>query len=49
MKELRRKVINLATELAQEEVERTDKDYKVCIDKALDEACIRLGVNRKFH
>jgi hypothetical protein len=47
MKELRRKVVNIAAELAQQEVERTGKDYKACIDKALDEACIRLGVNRK--
>lgn len=45
--ELRRKVINLAAKLAQREAEESGQDYTKCISKALDEACIRLGVNRK--
>jgi hypothetical protein len=44
---MRRKVIALATSLALQESEETGSDYTKCISKALDEACLRLGVNRK--
>lgn len=47
MKELRRKVVNLAAELAQQEVEEKGKSYTECISNGLDAACIRLGVSRK--
>jgi hypothetical protein len=46
-KDLKNKVKNLAAELALQEAERTGKDYKECISSSLDEACIRLDVNRK--
>lgn len=46
-KDLRSKVKNLAAELARQEAERTGEDYKKCISSALDEACTRLGVDRK--
>lgn len=45
--ELRNKVINLVCKSAQQEAESTGKDYRECISKALDEACIRLGISRK--
>lgn len=45
--DLKRNVKNLAAELALQEAERTGKDYHECISGALDEACKRLGVNRK--
>lgn len=47
MENMRRKVIALATSLALQESEETGSDYTKCISKALDEACLRLGVNRK--
>ncbi|MDO6353987.1 hypothetical protein Q3V94_02665 [Caloramator sp. CAR-1] len=46
-RELRKQVIALATALALQETERTGEDYTRAINKALDEACIRLGVNHK--
>ncbi|WDU84227.1 hypothetical protein [Caloramator sp. Dgby_cultured_2] len=46
-KVLRKQVLNLATALALQETERTGEDYTRAINKALDEACIRLGVNHK--
>lgn len=46
-KDLKNKVKNLAAELALQEAEETGKDYTECISKALDDACTRLGVNRK--
>lgn len=45
--DIKRKVKNLAAELARQEAEETGKDYHECISTALDEACERLGVNRK--
>jgi hypothetical protein len=45
--EIKRKVKNLAAELARQEAERTGKDYHECISNALDEACERLGISRK--
>lgn len=46
-KELKKKVKNLAAELARQQSEETGKDYADCISTALDEACERLGINRK--
>jgi hypothetical protein len=45
--ELRKKIKNLAAELARQNSEETGKDYNECISEALDEACERLRVNRK--
>jgi hypothetical protein len=45
--ETKEKVKSLAAELAQQEVERTGKDYQECISWAIDEACERLGVSKK--
>lgn len=44
--DLRKRVINLAAKLAQQESEESGQEYTKCISKALDEACLRLGVNR---
>jgi hypothetical protein len=44
---LKRKIKNLTSNLAQQEAERTGKDYHECISPALDEACRRLGVSEK--
>ncbi|MDO6353550.1 hypothetical protein Q3V94_00435 [Caloramator sp. CAR-1] len=46
-RELRKQVIALATALALQETERTGEDYTKAINRALDEACKRLGVNHK--
>jgi len=46
-KELRRNVISLAGKLAQQKYERTGKAYTECIGQALDEACLRLSINKK--
>jgi hypothetical protein len=45
--DLKRKVKSLAAELARQQAEETGKDYHECISAGLDEACERLGVNRK--
>lgn len=47
MKELRKKVIDLAASLALQESQATGKDYSECVCKALDEACIRLQIDKK--
>lgn len=47
MKELRRKVIDLATSLALQETEKTGKNYKEAIPGALEEACVRLGISKE--
>ena len=47
VKNIRRKVIALATSLALQESERTGSDYTKCISKALDEAFLRLGMGRR--
>lgn len=47
MENMRKKVIALATSLALQESERIGSDYTKCINKALDEACLRLGIDRK--
>lgn len=44
---MRSRVINLTCKIAQQEAERTGKSYKECISRALDEACLRLGINTK--
>lgn len=45
MEELKMKFINLATSLALQESNDTGRDYTECINKACNEACIRLGVS----
>lgn len=47
MEELKNKVVNLAITLALQESEGYGTDYSTCTNKALDEACLRLEVNRK--
>jgi hypothetical protein len=45
--DLKIKVKNLAAELARQQAEETGKNYHECISAGMDEACERLGVNRK--
>lgn len=40
------KIVNLASELIIQEVEETGKTYTECIEGAVEEACIRLGVSK---
>lgn len=48
MKEnLKSRVIQLASSLAQQIAERNGQDYTKCISKGLEEACVRLGISRK--
>lgn len=47
IKDLRRKVINLATSIALQETAQSGQDYCKATNKALDEACERIGVDRK--
>jgi hypothetical protein len=44
---LRKKVINTAVSIALRETEKTGEDYSSIISKALNEACEKLGVERK--
>ncbi|SHF16996.1 hypothetical protein [Caloramator proteoclasticus] len=45
--EIRKQVLSIATSLALQETERTGEDYSKALNKALDEACIRLGIEHK--
>lgn len=40
------KVVNLATDIVIKESEDSGKTYMECIDNAIEEACIRLGINK---
>lgn len=45
--QIRKQVLSLATSLALQETERTGEDYSKALNKALDEAFLRLGIDHK--
>ena len=47
MNDIRSKLINMATSLALQESEETGKCYKECTSDALEEACLRLNIDKK--
>ncbi|BDR82520.1 hypothetical protein [Clostridium tetani] len=47
VKEIKNRVMNLATQLALEKVEVYGKTYYRSNNEAIEEACGRLGINRK--
>ncbi|MCY6372430.1 hypothetical protein [Clostridium ganghwense] len=46
-KEIRDRVTGLAAVIAYQEIEKTGKPYKEVIPSAVQEACIRLGIDKK--
>lgn len=44
---MRKQVLSLATSLALQETAETGQDYSDVLPKALEEACLRLGIEHK--
>lgn len=44
---LKRDIVNLATQLALQETKSTGEDYTTAMSKAIEEACLRLGIKKE--